>query len=247
MEPYWNEVRLRQVKGRAIRIGSHLDLQEDQRDVAIYTYISCFSDEALRDRVGPNKIDETLLLHDSVDAKKATELGLPIKPGMTTYVMTTDEMIYTISERKRKIIEALECILKTAAVDCELSIKQNGDRSFRCLPLKGKVGDFIYNPILEEDIREGSKFEGGDDICTGIVKPREFSQIIRKRPYRLREILGPTNDVTGYEAFEAEEVDDPKMPGKKLVRMKLPEKKVGTVGVRKIDGVDKPGPPINIP
>ena len=246
MEPYWNEVRLRQVKGRAIRIGSHLDLPEDQRDVAIYTYISSFSEAAQRDRTGPNKIDETLLLHDSVDLKKATDLGLPIKPDMTTYVLTTDEMIYTISERKRKIIEALECILKTAAVDCELSFKQNNDKTFKCLPLKGKVGDFIYNPNLEEDIREGAKFEGSEDICTGTVKPQALFQKINKVPYYLREILGDKNEVTGYEVFAAVEVDDPKNPGKKMLKRSSPDKKMGTVGVRKVDGVDKPGPPINI-
>ena len=243
MEPYWNEVRLRQVKGRAIRIGSHLDLAEDQRDVAIYTYISCFSEAAQKDRTGVNKIDETLLLHDSVDMKRATDLGLPIKPGMTTYVLTTDEMIYTISERKRKIIEALECILKTAAVDCELNYKQNKDKTFKCLPLKGKVGDFIYNPVLEEDVREGSKFEGSENICTGTVKPQELYQKISNVPYFLREILGTSNEVTGYDVFAATEVDE---KGKKVIKKVVPEKKMGTVGVRKVEGVDKPGPPIKI-
>jgi ribA/ribD-fused uncharacterized protein len=246
MEPYWNEVRLRQVKGRAIRIGSHLDLAEDQRDVSIYTYISCFSEAAQGDRTGPNKIDETLLLHDSVDAKRAAELGLPIKPSMTTYVLTTDEMIYTISEKKRKIIEGLECILKVAAVDCELNYKQNKDKTFKCLPLKGKVGDFIYNPVLAEDVREGSKFEGSESICTGSVKPQELFQKINKVPYFLREILGESNEVTGYEVFAAKEVDDPKNPEKKILKRVIPEKRMGTVGVRKVDGVDKPGPPIKI-
>ena len=243
MEPYWNEVRLRQVKGRAIRIGSHLDLAEDQRDVAIYTYISCFSEAAQKDRTGVNKIDETLLLHDSVDMKRATELGLPIKPGMTTYVLTTDEMIYTISERKRKIIEALECILKTAAVDCELNFKQNKDKTFKCLPLKGKVGDFIYNPVLEEDVREGSKFEGSENICTGTIKAQEMFQKISKVPYFLREVLNEAGDVTGYDVFAANEVDE---KGKKVIKKVMPEKKMGTVGVRKVEGVDKPGPPIKI-
>jgi predicted NAD-dependent protein-ADP-ribosyltransferase YbiA (DUF1768 family) len=243
MEPYWNEVRLRQVKGRAIRIGSHLDLAEDQRDVAIYTYISCFSEAAQKDRTGPNKIDETLLLHDSVDAKRATELGLPIKPGMSTYVLTTDEMIYTISERKRKIIEALECILKTAAVDCELNFKQNKDKTFKCLPLKGKVGDFIYNPVLEEDVREGSKFEGSENICTGTIKAQEMFQKISKVPYFLRETLNEAGDVTGYEVFAAKEIEE---KGKKVIKKVTPEKKMGTVGVRKVEGMDKPGPPINI-
>jgi hypothetical protein len=245
MEPYWNEVRLRQVKGRAIRIGSHLDLLEDQRDVSIYTYISCFSDKAQEARTGEDKIDETILLHDSVDAKVATEYGLPIKPGMTNYVLTTDEMIFAISERKRKIIEALECIMKSAAVDCELNYKQNKDGTFRCLPLKGKVGDFIYNPILEKDLIESSKFED-DTVCSGEVKPQEIYKAINKVSYMLREVFGPDKTVVGYDVFEATESVDPKNPARKVAKKKVPEVKVGTVGVKMVNGVPQPGPPVKI-
>jgi len=247
MEPYWNEVRMRQVKGRAIRIGSHLDLPEDQRDVSIYTYISSFSEAAQRERTGDNRIDETLLLHDSVDAKRATELGLPIKPGMSTYVLTTDEMIHTIAERKRKIIGSLECLLKAASVDCELSYKQNKDGTFRCLPLKGKVGDFIYNPILEQDILEASKFEDEAAICSGELKPREFFMPINKVTYLLKEVFDDKKTVVGYEAFEAIKVPDPKNPAKQIDKRKMPENKLGTVGVRLVNGIPQPGPPVNIP
>ena len=246
MEPYWNEVRLKQVKGRAIRIGSHLDLPEDQRDVSIYTYVSCFSEQAQRDRTGDNKIDETLLLSDSADVKTATEFGIPMKPGMTNYVLTTDEMIYAISEKKRKIIEALECIMKTAAVDCELSYKQNKDGTFRCLPLKGKVGDFIYNPNLEQDILEASKFEDEGIICSTEVRARELLKSINKIVYSLREVLGADKAVTGYEVFETIEVIDPQNPSKKIHKKKMPENRLGTVGVRLVNGAPEPGPPVSI-
>jgi ribA/ribD-fused uncharacterized protein len=245
MQPYWNEVRLRQVKGRAIRIGSHLDLPEDQRDVSIYTYISCFSDMAQDARTGEEKIDETILLHDSVDAKAAAEYGLPIRPGMTNYVLTTDEMLFAISERKRKIIEGLECIMKSAAVDCELNYKQNKDGTFRCLPLKGKVGDFIYNPILEKDLIESSKFED-DTVCSGEVKPQEIYKAINKVSYMLREVFGPDKTVVGYDVFEATESVDPKNPARKVAKKKVPEVKVGTVGVKIVNGVPQPGPPVKI-
>ena len=246
MEPYWNEVRMRQVKGRAIRIGSHLDLPEDQRDVSIYTYISAFSEAAQRERTGDNRIDETLLLHDSVDAKRAAELGLPIKSGMSTYVLTTDEMIHTIAERKRKIIGGLECLLKAAAVDCELSYKQNKDGTFRCLPLKGTVGDFIYNPVLEQDLLEASKFEDEGAICSGELKPREFFVPINKITYLLKEVFDEKKTVVGYDAFEAIKVPDPKNPAKQIDKRKIPENKLGTVGVRLVNGAPQPGPPVNI-
>lgn len=43
MEPYWNNVRLDQVKGRAIRICSHKDLPFEERTVDLYTYYTTFS------------------------------------------------------------------------------------------------------------------------------------------------------------------------------------------------------------
>ena len=50
-------------------------------------------------------------------------------------------------------------------MDCELNYKQNkeGD-SFRCLTLKGKVGDFVYTPVLADDIQAAA----GLRISTGI-------------------------------------------------------------------------------
>ena len=40
VEPYWNPVRLDQVVGRAVRINSHLELPEKDRNVEIYIYLS---------------------------------------------------------------------------------------------------------------------------------------------------------------------------------------------------------------
>ena len=48
MEPYWNNVRLDQVKGRAIRICSHEDLPYEQRLVNIYTYYTVFTDAQIK-------------------------------------------------------------------------------------------------------------------------------------------------------------------------------------------------------
>jgi hypothetical protein len=247
MEPYWNEVRLKQVKGRAIRIGSHLDLPPDQRNVSIYTYISVFSDEAQSNKVPDRRIDQTILLHDSVEAKVAADAGIPLKPGTTTYVLTTDEMIYTISERKRKIIEALECIMKSSSVDCELNIKKNKDGSFMCLPLKGKVGDFLYNPVFADDILNTPQFMGPDgkdilgNVCVPGAPPVEVvedpaaNDLFKKfgeTVYRIRPVMNED----GVERFDLYEADQ-KRPTKKI-----PLKLLGTAGVK--DG--KPGPPVKM-
>ena len=43
MEPYWNEVRMRQVIGRGIRLNSHADLPDEDRDVTVFRYLSVLS------------------------------------------------------------------------------------------------------------------------------------------------------------------------------------------------------------
>jgi len=44
IEPYWNNVRIDQVFGRAIRRNSHIQLDEDDRNVEQYLYLSSFPD-----------------------------------------------------------------------------------------------------------------------------------------------------------------------------------------------------------
>ena len=156
MEPYWNDVRLKQVKGRAIRIGSHLELPEDQRNVSIYTYIGVFSKDAQTAKDKDGRIDETIRNRDSIPREIALKVGL-IKEGaedanILSYVLTSDERLYVISERKKKVIEDLENVMKGAAVDCQLNMAEHMDEKFQCLSLESMVGDFVYMPELKKDI-----------------------------------------------------------------------------------------------
>ena len=170
MEPYWNDVRLKQVKGRAIRIGSHLDLPKEDQNVSIYTYVSCFGKEAQVAKSGEWKISETLI-RDSVSRKDAIEFNLPIAETSTSYTYTSDEYLYIISERKKLIINELEKVMKSSAIDCELNYAENKDGTFKCLSLKGKVGDFLYHPDLQTDIGESqSMFEISDKKTQKVVR-----------------------------------------------------------------------------
>ena len=47
VEPYWNPVRMKQVMGRAVRVGSHLQLPPKDRLVDIYTYLAVIPPELL--------------------------------------------------------------------------------------------------------------------------------------------------------------------------------------------------------
>ena len=45
MEPFWHDVRIKQVVGRAIRKKSHIELLEKERNVVVIRYFSVFSEE----------------------------------------------------------------------------------------------------------------------------------------------------------------------------------------------------------
>ena len=235
MEPYWNDVRLKQVKGRAIRIGSHLELPESDRDVSIYTYITSYSAEAQGLKAGDDRIDETIRLKDSVDRKDALTLGLPIPLTAMTYVMTTDERLYVIAERKKAIINALESVMKSCAVDCELNIQENKDGTFKCLPLKGKVGDFLYHPDIDIDIRESASMysvaEKAPAAAAAVPAPTLPAGVTKKKfrdkIYLMKELKDESSgQITGFEMYAE---DDMQM--KRLL---------ATAGAK--DG--RPGPPV---
>ena len=236
MEPYWNDVRLKQVKGRAIRIGSHLELPEAERDVSIYTYISCFSAEAQSLKAGDDRIDETIRLKDSVDRKDALTLGLPIPAAAMTYVMTTDERLYVIAERKKAVINALESVMKSCAVDCELNIQENKDGTFKCLPLKGKVGDFLYHPDIDIDIRESaSMYSVAEKAPAAAAAPAAVAALpagvskkkFRDKIYLMKELKDETSgQITGFEMYAEDDMDMKRL--------------LATTGAK--DG--RPGPPV---
>jgi hypothetical protein len=89
IEPYWNEIRIDQVIGRAVRANSHVDLPESERNVSVYRYIIQLTDK--------QKQEETMRKDDG---------------------LTTDEFIYNIAFRKASIINGLQDLMKEAAVDC---------------------------------------------------------------------------------------------------------------------------------
>lgn len=195
MEPYWNDVRLRQVKGRAIRIGSHLELPEDQRNVSIYTYISVFGEEAQLAREGELKIDETIRNRDGLDLKEAIAAEVPIPARASRYIMTSDERLYVISERKKKVLNEMELMMKSVAVDCQLNQAENLDGTYQCLDLSKITGDFLYDPNLQMDIAKSES------------SLREQKRLIKTISYKGKEYLAAAvkdedDKITGFELYD---------------------------------------------
>jgi hypothetical protein len=135
MEPYWNNVRLDQVKGRAIRICSHKDLPFEQRKVAIFTYLTRFSTEQLKSR----RIDETI---------KNSDTDRFVDPPV---LRTSDENIREVSIRKDKINHELLEVMKESAVDCRMNASDN--QNVQCLVVNAKADKYMFDPNLDVDIQ----------------------------------------------------------------------------------------------
>ena len=225
MEPYWNEVRMAQVKGRAVRICSHMDLPPPERTVEIFTYISVFGPEAQKTREGEFKIAETIINKDGLTREEAEQIGIKVPEGAAMYTMTSDERLYVVSQRKKAVIDNLQNIMKSAAVDCELNLNENSDGTFVCQ--KFTVGDFMYNPILKDDIEE-SRFLKPATAAAASTKTYPIVRM-KGRPLKLVPFTDPgTGKVVRFDMFE---VEDEEM---------TQESRIGTVDVDPVTGKKKP-------
>jgi hypothetical protein len=127
-----------------------------------------------------------------------------------------------------------------------------------CLPLKGKIVQYIYNPDLETDILNVPQFEGiniekictGLDISTARTKPKavavapvgvaaaepavkDIFKALKGVTYRMRPVTDATGKIERFDMYEADQNEPSK---------KIPEKLLGTAGVK--DG--KPAPPVKM-
>ena len=130
-EPYWNMVRLDQVKGRAIRICSHADLPVDQRNVKIFTYVSLFSADQLKGTGSGARVDNTLQVTDKGE--------------------TSDQKVLNVSLRKKEINEQLLTLMKEVAIDCELNKTEN-EPDIACFRIEGTSNQYMFDPDLDIDI-----------------------------------------------------------------------------------------------
>jgi len=101
MEPYWHPVRSEQVIGRARRICSHKNLPPALQTVEVFVYLMIFSDEQLE---SDNAVE--LKKHDLSKIDK-----LPV---------TSDQLLFEISEIKGNLTRQLNESIKESSFDCQL-------------------------------------------------------------------------------------------------------------------------------
>ena len=98
MEPHWNQIRIDQVIGRAVRTCSHEELPVEDRNLDVFTYISTFTQEQLKDAFTIRRMDKS---------------------------RTSDEHILMLAQTKDHLIQQFLTCLKKASVDCVIHAYQN--------------------------------------------------------------------------------------------------------------------------
>jgi superfamily II DNA or RNA helicase len=118
MEPYWNNVRIKQVIGRAVRAGSHLALPPEKRNVKVFMYLMTFS--------------KTQLQKDVIKTRENS--------------MTSDEYIYDVAIRKSTITDSILKLVKSSSIDCMIYTNKHNDVTCTNIPRNfGKPKNVLYS------------------------------------------------------------------------------------------------------
>ena len=176
MESYWHSVRLEQVIGRARRICSHNKLEKQFQTVEVFLYLMTFTPFQLQ---GDNAIE--LKLKDLSKLDKKTPL-------------TTDEMLFEISNIKETFNTQIISAVKESSIDCSVYNKSNNKEGLTCLSFSNTDNiSYSYTPNILEDIKDEIMKK---NINIVELKGREI--IINGKKYILND---ETQEVYDYESY----------------------------------------------
>ena len=132
VEPYWHMVRVQQVIGRARRICSHEELPVELQTIKVFIYVTTFSE---KQRKSEDYKELHLIDKSKLDSEK---------------IVTTDESLFEMAERKDTINQKLLNAVKSSAMDCKLYNKSGS--GYVCYNT-GRVvnNDFVSIPDITTD------------------------------------------------------------------------------------------------
>jgi hypothetical protein len=177
MEPYWNNVRIEQVIGRARRICSHQDLPEEMRTVKVFMYIMQFTEQ----QRGDEKNIEIMINDISrIDRKTA---------------ITTDQSLLEIAQIKERLNSQILKAVKESAMDCNIYTGTNREENLVCYGFGTvKSNQFGTYPTLEMDKEE--RVEQNVEIKKW--KARKITDEETGIQYALNDKTGDVYDLESY-------------------------------------------------
>ncbi len=137
-EPFWNQVRIDQVIGRAVRTGSHKALPPQDQNVQVFMYVSKFTPEQLKSSRTLQRVDGS---------------------------NSSDQHILNIALNKNRVIQSFLTMAKKAAMDCMFNAKKNQPREegFQCYAFPINMSEdhltFTTSFVDEPSLMEKTRFE----------------------------------------------------------------------------------------
>jgi len=154
MEPYWHEVRMTQMIGRAVRQCSHKDLPQNERHVDVYRYRST---------------KYNIKIKEIIEGQVVKKESIKIEDSML--LRTVDFEIEDLARTKNNLIQTFLDAIKEVAIDCELNKNHNMMASkYRCFQFN-EVSLFDKNigPVYKDDILEDMKIENGSNSTKSVT------------------------------------------------------------------------------
>ena len=181
LEPYWNLGRIKQVKARAIRNGSHIDLPPNERNVATYMYVA----------IAP----EATAMTEATAAPQADNHSVPTEP-------TSDEQLYTSARKSQLLIDSFESAIHEVSIECAINHTAT-DRPSHCR-ICAPSGTRLFTDNIDDDVN-------GIDPCNPIASRRVTAQKINVGAETFYYTIAQPNSIEsrlyGYEIF----IEDPKI------------------------------------
>ena len=158
LEPYWNEVRIEQVIGRAVRQCHHKELPMKERTVDVFRYKMIRDVEEIKKLMQKDK-------KISMEQDKKNKL-ISIKTE------TSDEMMENISRRKNNLLISFIEAIKESAIDCELFKAHNMMGSkYSCFKFnEDSLFDKNIGPAYNKDIEIDAMMDNGLNAIDSIKK-----------------------------------------------------------------------------
>ena len=173
VEPYWNPVRLDQVIGRAVRINSHVELLPAERNVDIYIYLS---------KATLPQLKKNVTMMNDFKGK------------------TSDEVLYDIAERKRRIMNVMLGMMKDSAIDCSINLGDNkkDDSKIKCIHLSGKDNNsYSHPPNLDDELKQQERARRSK------TEAQTYKTILVKRGPQKMKVAVKNDTLYDYDAVES--------------------------------------------
>ncbi len=154
IEPYWHEVRIIQMVGRAVRQCSHKDLPIKERHVDIYRYRSVKHNVKTKETIQNQTVMKTTEIIEDPNELK-----------------TVDFEIEDLARGKNNLISSFLDSIKEVAIDCELFKNHNMMASkYRCFQFnETSLFDKNIGPAFKDDIIEDIKISNGSNSAKSIT------------------------------------------------------------------------------